>query len=222
MSADAIARWGGEHQVSAPTLYHVPGTISSPIAQVLIELEIHSISVKTLTFAELKQQTHLAINPMGSSPAFSDGDAVRIWESLAVLGHVLEMYDTEHRLHPPARSARRIDYLHLQAFIVTTVYPFVASLFLHTLKPANEQDASYVEAGKTRWAQTLGPTLVERLGRKPFLLGDEMSAVDFLLAKPLRNADSLGVLAQFPTLDALYRRISTRPSFAQAYNISAD
>ena len=47
---------------------------------------------------------------------------------------------------------------------------------------------------------------MERLGRKPFLLGDEMSAVDFLLAKPLRNADSLGVLAQFPTLDALYRR----------------
>ena len=98
--------------MSAPTLYHVPGTISSPIAQVLIELEIHSISVKTLTFAELKQQTHLLQIPWGRLQ-HSPMATVSIWESLAVLGHVLEMYDTEHRLHPQHAWAWR-DYLHLR------------------------------------------------------------------------------------------------------------
>ena len=213
-------RWGGEYQVVQPTLYHVPGTISTPIVQTVIELGIEEkVEVKTLAFPELKQPAHLAINPMGTSPAFQDGN-VRIWESQAILTHLLELYDTDHRLHPPQRAAKRAQYLQLQAFLTATVYPHIASLFLHTLKQAEEQDAAYVSASKSKWTLVIAPTLVAALADQPYLLGDEISAVDFVLAKPLRNADALGLLVAFPTLDALFRRIAARPSFARAYGIS--
>lgn len=215
-----MTRWGGEYEEVQPTLHHVPGTISSPILQVLIELGLREkVEVKTLTFPELKQAAHLAVNPMGTSPAFQDGE-VRIWESQAVLTHLLEMHDTSHRLHPPPRTSKRVKHLHLQTFLMATVYPHVASLYLHTLKPAEEQDATYVSASKSKWTQTIAPVLVDALADQPYLLGDEISAVDLVIAKPLRNADSLGLLVAFPTLDALFRRIAARPSFAQAYAVS--
>lgn len=69
-----------------PTLHHVPKTISSPIFQLLLELKLvpDTVVVKTLTFPELKEQPHLMINPMGTSPAFHDDD-LTIWESGAIL-----------------------------------------------------------------------------------------------------------------------------------------
>jgi len=211
--------WAGSYTETAPTLHHVPGTISSPIVQALLELGVTSVTVKKLTFPELKQPEHLSVNPMGTSPAFSDGE-VKIWEASAVLTHLLETHDHDHKLHPPPGSSKRPQFLQLQAYILVTVYPFVATLFLHTLKPAADQDAAYVSSGKAKWAELLAPTLAAALGEKPFLFGEEISAVDLLLAKPLRNAEALGVLADFPTLERLFRSVSARPSFAEAYAIA--
>lgn len=46
---------------------------------------------------------------------------------------------------------------------------------------------------------------------------DEASAVDFLLGKPLNNANAMGLLATFPTLEALFKRVSDRETFIKAY-----
>jgi len=211
--------WGGMHEEVSPTVHHVPGTISSPIVQCVIELGcVEKVKVNTLTFAELKQPSHLAVNPMGTSPAFSDGP-LSFWESGAVLTHILETHDREYILHPPPCSALRPKFLWLHSLILATVYPFVAGLFLHTLKPAQEQDPAYVASGKTRWRESFAPVLVRALGEQPFLLGERLSAVDLLLAKPLRNANSLGVLEEFQTLANHFNRVSELPSFAVAYAI---
>jgi len=213
--------WGGMHEEVSPTVHHVPGTISSPIVQCIIELGCsEKVKVKTLSFPELKQASHLAVNPMGTSPGFSDGP-LNIWESAAVLTHVLEMHDREHKLHPPPCSALRPKFLWLQSLVIATVYPFVASLFLHTLKPEEDQDPAFVASGKARWRESLAPVLVSALGEQPFLLGERLSAVDLLLAKPLRNANGLGVLEEFPTLAKHFHRVSELPSFATAYAINS-
>lgn len=206
---------------SPPTLYHVPGTISSPLVQLLQELGVGEVAVKTLSFPELKQPEHLAINPMGTSPTFSCSDGcTHVWESSCILTHLLEQYDTPgHKMHPRPGSKERIKFLQLQSFLLTTVYPSVASLLLHALKPPEQQDPEFVSSGKDKWAHTLAPILATALGDKPYLLGDELSAVDLLLAKPLRNASSLGVLTAFPTLDAHLARIAARESYAVAYAI---
>jgi len=206
----------------ALTLYHVPRTISSPIVQILLELAVEDVNIETLTFAQLKSPSHLARNPMGTSPAFTDEDTgIAIWESGAVLTYLLETYDTQHKFHPKQGAVsplERAKFLHLQQYIIATVYPFLASLFLHTLKPEHEQDHGYISSAKEKWLTLLAPTLTEVLGEQPFFLGNHISSIDFLIAKPLSNAKSLNLLEQFPNLDALFSRVSCMPSFAIAYD----
>ena len=204
------------------TLYHVPGTISSPIYQAMIYIGA-DVNVETLSFQDLKTPQHLARNPMGTSPTLVDTEHdISIWESGAVLTYLLEQYDTTFRLSPRpgvASPAERAKFLHLQQYILATVYPFLASLYIHTLKPVEDQDPGYVQLSISRWRWLLAPTLVKFLGQSDYFMGNqEVSAVDFLVAKPLKNAHSLGLLHEFTTLHALYTRISSMPSFAKAYD----
>eukprot|EP00567_Pseudictyota_dubia_P001838 CAMPEP_0197468790 /NCGR_PEP_ID=MMETSP1175-20131217/66268_1 /TAXON_ID=1003142 /ORGANISM="Triceratium dubium, Strain CCMP147" /LENGTH=250 /DNA_ID=CAMNT_0043004909 /DNA_START=20 /DNA_END=772 /DNA_ORIENTATION=+ len=231
----------------APTLYHVPKTISSPIYQALLELDVvdNPVKVVTLSFGDLKSSKHLARNPMGSSPTFVDEErSIGIWESGAVLTYLLEEHDKEYRLHPrpgvasPGDRARflhvqqyitataypfvdRAKFLHVQQYITATAYPFVASLFLHTLKPADEQDPKYIETATGKWKTLLAPTL-ECFCDGPFFMGDKMSAIDFLVAKPLNNAAAMGVLEEFPKLNKLFQKVKCLPSFAKAYGVEVN
>jgi len=59
---------------------------------------------------------------------------------------------------------------------------------------------------------------ITTVGDATYLMGDKLRAVDLLVAKPLNNAHSLGILEEFPTLFALYDKIKTMPSFTTAYS----
>ncbi len=218
-------------------MYHVPRTISSPIVQAILELNLldHPIRVETLTFADLKSASHLAINPMGTSPAFTSPGPIVMWESGAVMTHILETYDVHHQLHPPppplssssssstkeedhAQRILRAKYLQLQQYLIATVYPFIASLYIHTFKPQDEQDATYVAQASDKWRTLLGPTLATWLGDGPYFLGSTLSAIDLIVTKPLTNVHAMNMLQDdFPTLYQLYQRVTELPSYARAY-----
>ena len=214
----------------APTLYHVPKTISSPIYQILLELGFeNTVRVEKLSFADLKSDEHLARNPMGTSPTLVDTDnSIAIWESGAILTYLLTTYDKNYRMHPNPQTSSKADlarFLHIQQFIIATVYPFLASLYIHTLQHPGEEDDSYVTNAKEKFRSLLGPVLQDFLGDSDFFLGDgddSISAIDFLVAKPLNNADSLGLLKEFPALSRLLMRIKCKDSFAKAYDVEAE
>ena len=243
------------------TLYHVPRTISSPILQYLLEADLvvtannnndttntktnsnqAKVHVVERSFVQLKSPEHLAINPMGTSPAFTFQDIV-IWESGAILDYLLETYDTNYTWHPapitPSSTSiqrtRRAHYLQWKQYILATVYPFVASLYIHTLKPINEQDSAYLEQATIKWKTVLGPILTQWLlqGGGTYCLGGKMSVIDLLLAKPLSNIHAMGLFVKnnnnnnnnqqgnaFVELQTLFETISSRPTFAQAYEPS--
>lgn len=46
-----------------------------------------------------------------------------------------------------------------------------------------------------------------------------MTAIDLLAGKPLTNIDSMGILSEFPTLQANYKKIRCLPSFNTAYDV---
>jgi glutathione S-transferase len=210
----------------APTLYHVPRTISSPIYQIILELGLtdDQIHIETLAFADLKTPAHLARNPMGTSPTLTDNDFA-IWESGAIMTYILTTFDTEYHLHPNPITCSNADlakFLHVQQYIIATVYPFLASLLVHTLQPTDKQDTTYVQTAKDKFRTLLGPVLQKFLGDGPHFLGDTLSAIDYLVAKPLNNAHSLGILQyDFPTLFQLFQRVQCKQSFAQAYGSDA-
>jgi glutathione S-transferase len=108
--------------------------------------------------------------------------------------------------------------LHLQQYILATVYPFVATLYIHTLKREGDQDQAYVENAKDKWRTLLAPTLIRFLGDAPYFMGETLSVIDLLAAKPLNNAHSLGMLSEFPTLHAVLKKVYSLPSFAKAYS----
>ena len=227
-----------------PTLYHVPRTISSPIVQCLLELNLVQqglVRVHEMTFDQLKNPDYLHhVNPMGTSPGLqwpttpsnhlNDQQPI-LWESGAILDYLLETYDTKYQLHapPPSNNApvdsdrpRRIKYLQLKQFLIATVYPFAAKTFCDVMIYHKNTDSC--EAAHIQWRKVLGPVLTRFLGRGPYLLGDKVSALDFLIAKPLSNANGLGWLDSteddegFPKLKRLLERMQARPSYTLAYN----
>ena len=210
------------------TLYHVPRTISSPIVQCLMELDVlDQVTIVEKDFPSLKQQDYLSINPMGTVPALVDDDIapVILFESGAILDYLLEKFDTENKLHPAPSTAsdeaqqRRAKYLQLKQFIIATAYPFIASLHIHVLfQPKEKHDPAYIESATHKVTSLLIPVLETALGENEFLLGDAMSAVDLLLCKPMNNLNELGLLEKSPSLQKLFQTISNRrPSFAKAY-----
>lgn len=225
---------------SSPTLYYVPRTIGSPIYQILLELGLASgpglstchgsnsaaqVKVKTLSFSDIKTEEYLRdVNPMGTSPAYIHKNhptqgKIQMFESGAILSWILEEYDTSNVVHPAPGQPSRASFLFIQQYVIATVYPFVASLFLHTLKPAAEQDAAYIKQSKSKFTELLAPTLQRfKAGEGDWMLGgSQPSAVDFLLAKPLGNAESLGLLGDFPILKKILTNITNRPSYCEAY-----
>ena len=212
--------------MTKPTLYLVPKTIGSPIYQILIELDlVEVVQVTKLSFGDIKTEDYLQnINPMGTSPAYvhenhSIDGSIKIFESGAILSWILEEYDTDHAIHPAPRQPGRSSFIFLQQYIVATVYPFLATLYLHSLKPKEEQDSTYVNQSKQKFVTLLGPTLEsQKIGDGDWMIGGKNpSAVDYLLAKPLGNADSLGLLDDFPSLKNILKKIQARPSYCEAY-----
>ena len=170
------------------TLYHVPRTISSPIVQVLLELEAvdNPVIVEEMGFSALKREEHMSRNPMATSPAFQDTDlGITMWESGAVLDYVLERYDVRNQFHPapthkkssPEQILARAKFLQLKQFIIATVYPFIAAMYIHTMRDIAYQDPDYLEAAKHKCDTKFMPVLTEWLGAGPYFLGDQISAV---------------------------------------------
>lgn len=227
-----------------PVLYHIPRTISSPLVQIILELgNPGNITISEISFNDLKQPEYLSINPMGTSPAFHDSrDEITLWESGAILDYLLERYDTKYQLHvrpivstinPSRRDGRmsrrrhttnsniikkRAKYLQLKQYIIATVYPFVASMYLHTLKDIDEQDAIYLRNAREKWRTVIGPVLSQLIDADgPYYFGNQVTAIDYLVMKPLTNIRDLDLLQQFPKLQALFDQISRRPTYDIAY-----
>lgn len=216
------------------TLYHIPRTISSPIVQILLELDLvnNPIQVEEISFRALKSKEHLALNPMGTSPTFHDSELdITIWESGAVLTYLLERYDTEYQFHPRSMTRlstaqemqNRTKHLHIKQYIIATAYPFIAAMYIHSLKPIEEQDQGYMTAAKHKCTTIFCPLLTKWLGSGPYFLGDDISAVDFLAVKPLRNLHSMNLLEEyFPSLYEFFERVTNRPTYIEAYSDELD
>jgi glutathione S-transferase len=233
--------------IHLPTLYHVRRTISSPIVQTLIELGLAhtTVRIQELSFADLKSPEYRQrVNPMGTSPAFCDHD-VQMWESGAILDYLLEMYDPHgqywcspgnsrqqdrSRQQQQQQRQRRAKYLQLKQYLIATVYPLVAAWYLRQREqqpqqrqqPRPEQptvDNADDERARETFRTVIGPYLTRCLGDgQPYFMDDQFTVLDLIAAKPFTNLHQLGELAAFPSLQAHFDRISSRPSYQEAYN----
>lgn len=193
-------------------LYHAPRTRSVRVRWLLEEL---GLPYELVTREYQRQgQPFAQDTPFGKFPSLEDDGTVMI-ESGAIVEHLLERYGAG-RLGPRAGDPLRPRFLQWLYFAEATLLPPLLDVLRHTLiKPEAERIPAVVEDGRARAGKTLD-VLERELGDGPYLLGEEFTAADIMMAYGLQWAEHFGLLEGRPRLAAYLRRIVSRPAAQRA------
>jgi glutathione S-transferase len=167
--------------------------------------------VRLLSFAAMREPTHLSRNPFGQIPTYEDGDLI-LFETGAILLHIAERHAGLLPQEPNAR-ARAIAWMFAA---LNTVEPPAVELSMTMLF---EQDqpwtAERLPMLKDRVRKRLDE-LAAGLGDADWLEGD-FSAADILMVHVLRRLSSSGLLDDYPTLAVYVARGEARPAYQRAF-----
>lgn len=168
--------------------------------------------VRLVTFAQMKDAEHLALQPFGQIPTYQDGDLV-LFESGAIVHHLAQ---SRPGLLPEDANAHARAVAWMFAALATLQPPIVEfgmAAMLERDKPWFEaRQAMLEQAVRTRLDQ-----LSARLGDADWLDGD-FSAGDLMMVGVLRRLGSSGLLADYANLAAYVARAEARPAFRRAYD----
>ena len=167
--------------------------------------------VRLVSFAEMKEPAHRALQPFGQIPTYEDGEFT-LFESGAIVFHIAERH---HGLLPddPAARARAITWMF--AALATIEPPIVAREAAEYLEGDKAWYDEHVATVDARIRNRLGD-LSRRLGDADWLDG-EFSAGDLVLVGVLRRLEGSDLLAEHPNLVAYVARGKARPAFQRAY-----
>jgi glutathione S-transferase len=168
--------------------------------------------VRLVSFAEMKQPAHLALQPFGQIPTYEEGD-LKLFESGAIILHIAET-------HPgllPTDAAARARAIAWMFAAKSTVEPVVV-----------EREVAKLIEGDKPWSQERLPLIDERirgrlgalskrLGKADWLDG-ECSAGDLLMINVLRRPSAAEIVPEFPNLAAYVARGEARPAFKRAFD----
>ena len=167
--------------------------------------------VRLLSFAEMKQPAHLALQPFGQIPTYEEGD-LALFESGAIILHIAERHDGLLPSDPDAR-ARAIMWMFAAK---STVEPVIVE---NEVAKFLEGDKSWTAERQPLIRGRIGDRLRQlsaRLGEAEWLDG-EFSAGDLLMINVLRRPSATMMLDEFPNLAAFVARGEARPAFKRAY-----
>lgn len=168
--------------------------------------------VRLVSFAEMKEPAHLALQPFGQIPTYEDG-TVKLFESGAIVLHIAQSHAGLLPEEPGARG-RAIAWL------------FAA---LSTLEPPvlDRETAGFLERDEP-WHAARQPLLESRirarldalaasLDEAEWLVDGTFSAGDLQMVTVMRRLVSSGLLDGYPTLAAYVARAEARPAFQRAF-----
>ena len=168
-------------------------------------------TVRPVSFAEMKQSSHLALHPFGQIPTYEEGDLV-LFESGSIILHIAQ---THAGLLPTEANARARAITWMFAAL-STVEPPILEL----------QTAKFAEGDKP-WAKDRLPLVLDRirdcLEKLSVHLGDTdwldgaFSAGDLMVVSVMQRVQPSGILAEFPNLAAYVERAEARPAYQRAY-----
>jgi glutathione S-transferase len=198
-------------------LYHAPLTAAMVVRWLLIELDWpHEIRTLDLEKREHKSEAYLKLNPAGVIPTLViDGQV--ICESTAIVMHLADLAG-DRGLAPPPASPERGQYYRWMVFMANSLQPAFRAWFY----PSETAGPDYVDAAKreTRAAiERVWDELARHLSAGgPYLLGERLSAADFLLTVLMRWSRNMPKPSdRWPALHAHAQRMKARPSFKELY-----
>lgn len=168
-------------------------------------------NVRLVSFSDMKQPRHLALNPFGQIPTFEDGD-LTLFESGAIILHIAA---TTTGLLPDDPVVRARGIMWMLAALNTVEPPIV-----------EREQAVYLEGDKPWFAERL-PLLDDRVRRRldPLArwLGDEewlegeFTVGDLMMVLVLRRLGGMDILEEYPNLSSYVARAEARPAYQRAF-----
>jgi glutathione S-transferase len=168
--------------------------------------------VRLLSFGDMKEAAHLALQPFGQIPTYEEGDLI-LFESGAIVLHIAQ----RHAGLLPTDASARARAIAWMFAAHSTVEPVIVNreiaMLLEREKSWHEERLPLVE-GRIRDRLK---ELSSRLGDGDWL-DDTFSAGDLLMAGVLRRLRSSGILNEFPNLAAYVARGEARAAFKRAFD----
>jgi len=168
--------------------------------------------VRLVSFADMKQPGHLALQPFGQIPTYEEGD-LALFESGAIILHIAE----RHAVLLPDDADARARAIAWMFAAKSTVEPVIVEAEVAKLV---ERDKSWTEERlplvEDRIRNRLGQ-LSRRLGDADWLDGG-FSAGDLLMVNVLRRPAGRAIAEEFPNLAAYLARGEARPAFKRAFD----
>ena len=195
------------------TLHHLNNSRSQRILWLLEELgtpydlvRYQRDPVTNLAPPDLK-----AVNPLGKSPAITDGP-VRIAESGAIVEYLVDRYGAG-RFQPPAGSDAHLNYLEWLHYAEgSAMLPLMLAFYLMRLgdgaAPLTPRVNGEIENNLTYIAGALGGG--------DFLMGADFTGADVQISFVLEMGRAMGRLNAFPSLSAYLDRLHARPAYQRA------
>ena len=168
-------------------------------------------NVRLVSFPQMKEAAHMALQPFGQIPTYEDGD-LTLFETGAIILHIAE---THPGLLPKDANARARAITWMFAAVSTVEPPIVelaGAMILEHDKPWYDQ----------RLPQ-LHNAIRKRLGELSRYLGDNewldggFSAADIMMTHVIQRAKSSGLIEEYPNLSAYLTRAESRPAFQRAF-----
>ena len=167
--------------------------------------------VRLVSFEEMKQPAHRALQPFGQIPTYEE-DGLALFESGAIVLHIAEQHPG---LLPDDAKARARAVAWIFAALTTIQGPIVereTAILLERDKPWYEEREPILAK---RVRDRLG-ALADRLGDADWLEG-AFSAGDLVMVNVLRRPAGSAFLAEYPNLAAYVARGEARPAFKRAF-----
>ena len=167
--------------------------------------------VRYLSFAELKEPAHRALQPFGQIPTYEKGD-LALWETGAIVLHIAE---THAGLLPKDRNARAQTIAWMFAAL-SSVEPWILEIeSTHFHDRGQAWGADRLAQAENRLRVRLDD-LDRALGDKNWLMG-EFTAADILMCSVLLRVKGEPVLDERPRLAAYLARGEARPAYQRSF-----
>ena len=211
------------------TVHHLNNSRSQRVIWLLEELGVdyeikrYERDAKTMLAPKALRQVH----PLGKSPVITDGDTV-VAESGAIIEYLIDRYDIEHKLAPPAGTPTRLHYTYWLHFAEgSAMSPLLMKLvFNHIEKapmPFFAKPIAKAIAKKTK-DSFIDPQIKAHLDfieaelhQTTWFAGGRLTGADIQMSFPLEAAAASGGLNDsYPKIMAFLKRIHARAGYKRA------
>jgi len=194
--------------------FHCPNSRAGGVRILLEELGAdYEMRVLSLKAGQQRAPDYLAVNPMGKVPAVLHGEAL-VTEQAAVYMYMADLYP-ETGLAPGLQDPLRGPYLRWMVFYGSCVEPAIVDRAFKR-EPVQQSTCPYGDF------DTMLQTVLDQLGKGPYMLGERFTAVDLLWGTSLNWLLAFKLLPESPVLTAYVERVMSRPAVQRAVAADAE